>query len=337
MIGRAFESRRRIAVLLIPAAIPITKSYAPDSMTELGTDSGVSDSTPAPLNYAAPQPQESKWGKGFLAACGCYVFWGLGHWIGGYRRKSIIWVAIWVVLTAAELLALALPKLTLALLVLLPLQVVLFLVMTIDAFIAARSASRPMLQRPTWRYLAGVMIILVGLVVHRGINRVFYALAHRIGANTVAITTPAMRPTLQPGDRIISHREANLRRWDLVVFRPPGRNDLFTQRVVGLPGEKVDLINNQLFINDRKTSPPLGVGPYLSRFATGQLTGCEDHPIQLGPDEYYLLGDNSAVAWDCRLFPNAAPGHQLGAIPRDSIAGRVTTIYWPPSRVRTIR
>jgi signal peptidase I len=306
-------------------------------MTEERIDSDSANPSPTPLSYASPGSWESKWGKGFLAACGGFVLWGLGQWIAGFRRRGIAWFIVWVLLTAAELLALALPKWTGALFVLLPLQVVLFLVMTIDAFVRGRGAARPMLGRPIWRYVAGVIIILIGQAAGRGINRVYDSLAHRLGANTVAITTHAMQPTLQPGDRIISHRDSNLSRWDLVVFRPPGRNDLFTQRVVGLPGEKVELMSNQLFINDRQVSPPAGVRPYISRLASGRQTGCEGHPIRLGPGEYYLLGDNSAVSYDCRLFPDAEPGHQIGAIPRESILGRVTAIYWPIRRLREFR
>lgn len=291
----------------------------------------------SPLDYAAPNAFGSQWGKGFLAVSGCFVLWGLGQWIAGYRRHGIAWFAIFLLLAIAGLLTLALPKWTIALVALLPLEVVLFVAMTIDAFIRGRGAARPMLGRPVWRYVAGIVAILLGQVLNYGSRRVFDALAHRLGANAVAITTQAMRPTLQPGDRIISHREPNVRRWNLVVFRPPGRKDLFTQRVVGLPGEKVDLINNQLFINDQKVSLPPGVGPYISRFATGQPIGCEEHPIRLGPAEYYLLGDNSPASYDCRLFPEAAPGHQIGAIPRDSILGRVTTIYWPIRRIHQLR
>ena len=54
----------------------------------------------------------------------------------------------------------------------------------------------------------------------------------------------------------------------------------------------------------------------------------------LGPDEYFILGDNSPVAADSRYWRKPVPGHQPGALPAGRIVGRVTAIYWPPSRWR---
>ena len=291
---------------------------------------------PTPLDYATPGRADTRWGKGFLAACGCFVVWGCGHWIAGYRRRGAIWLAVCMLLMAAELLAMALPRWTGALLVLLPLQIVFFVAMMIDAFFRGRATPAPMLGRPLWRYIAGVLVVLFGYALNIGVNRAFGSAAHRLGAHTAAISTQAMRPTLQPGDRIISHRADHLRRWDLVTFYPPGRSDVFTQRVVGLPGEKVELIQNQLFIDGQRVSPPAGLGPYISRFSSGRQNGCEGNPIQLGGEDYFLLGDNSPRAYDSRCFANAVPGHPLGAVPRELIEGRVTMIYWPPKRIRQL-
>jgi type IV secretory pathway protease TraF len=61
--------------------------------------------------------------------------------------------------------------------------------------------------------------------------------------------------------------------------------------------------------------------------------GCWGRPITLGPDEYFLLGDNNRFSYDARLWP-PYEDHQPGATPRDQLCGRVVGIVWPPGRWR---
>jgi type IV secretory pathway protease TraF len=77
--------------------------------------------------------------------------------------------------------------------------------------------------------------------------------------------------------------------------------------------------------------------PYVGSVPVGPQTGCKDHPIHLEAGEYFILGDNSRISYDGRYWAQAAPGHQLGAVPRDWIFGRATAIYWPLNRIRQFR
>lgn len=65
--------------------------------------------------------------------------------------------------------------------------------------------------------------------------------------------------------------------------------------------------------------------------------GCEGNPITLTDDDVYILGDNTQLALDGRYWTDAAPGHQLGALPTLSVTGKVTAIYYPFSRWRLLR
>jgi hypothetical protein len=59
--------------------------------------------------------------------------------------------------------------------------------------------------------------------------------------------------------------------------------------------------------------------------------GCWGKPITLGSDEYFLLGDNTAISDDARFWPSI-DDRQPGATPRSHIFGRVVAIVWPPQR-----
>jgi signal peptidase I len=147
-----------------------------------------------------------------------------------------------------------------------------------------------------------------------------------------------MSPTILPGDRVLAHKRfGEIRRWDLVVFKaldPPGERHVL--RVVGLPGETVELVGSALHVNGSPVAPPPGVGPYqqpLARFA--HANAAEGDPLTLADDEYFVLGDNPTRARDGRYWDTPADPHrQTGALPRDRIVAKVTTRYWPPSRWR---
>jgi hypothetical protein len=62
-----------------------------------------------------------------------------------------------------------------------------------------------------------------------------------------------------------------------------------------------------------------------------------DHSARLGEDEYFVLGDFSAMSKDSRLWGEGAPGHHPFAVPESHLRGVVTHIYWPPDRWRILR
>jgi signal peptidase I len=292
----------------------------------------------SPTPPAAPDPAnpQAAAGKGFLGACGSILFPGVGQWIAGRRRRGGAWFGAMVVGLVALTVSIAFAPMILAGWALTVACAAVFAMAVADAFICGRGSARRMLRSAGQRSAAGIVLLALAAGTWMGIAKAGSAVLGAAGVRYVAITTRAMRPTLHPGDRVIARRVSNLRRWDIVIFRPPGRTDVFTQRIAGLPGEKIEIIHDQLQINDAVTSPPPGVGPYTSHTAYGPQTGCADHPIRLGPGEYFLLGDNSPVAYDSRSFPDAEPGHQVGAVPRQSILGRVIAIDWPPGRMRQI-
>ena len=290
------------------------------------------------LAYADPSlTRRRPRGRRFLALAATLLAWGLGHWIAGSRRRGLGWLVVWVVLIAAAFVCAAVPRLLPALIVLLPLQVVAFLAVMIDALIVAGRSDRSMLPTAAARYLVGVALLGVALFLHPGMLLARYLRSHWVEAFALPSRLSSMAPALQAGDRILVHKRPwPVRRWDVVALEPPdvpGAKWVF--RVAGLPGEKVEVADGKVRVNDVPLDPPPGVGPHEGQFRlVEEGNGVEGRPIALGAREYFVLGDNSPVAGDSRYWRKPAGAHQPGALPAENIIGRVTAIYWPPNRWR---
>lgn len=114
------------------------------------------------------------------------------------------------------------------------------------------------------------------------------------------VAQTSMRPTLRTGDRLrceaIGRRDI-IRRGQLVVFAyPSGRGLYFVKRVVGLPGEVVEVSDGLVYVN----GDPIDEGYYASRVPG--FTSLDMPPARLAPDEYYLMGDNRHASFDSRSF-----------------------------------
>lgn len=304
-----------------------------------------------PLEYQAtqgrPTAAPSKRGKGFLAVAGTLMLPGLGHLSAGRWRRAAGWFTAALVISALSVVALLTPALQPALLGILPAALLLQIACLIDAYRTGRHSPRPMLGSPLWRYAAGIGLILLSVLVHPAPLLVRALLTPRVEA--FMMPSKAMEPTLNPGDRfLVLKTPGQVRRWDLIVFHPPGNGQfgpdprsLWVMRLVGLPGEKIEIVAGRVRVNDRPVDPPEPIRPYVAPpyfGSNGQpANGVEGNPIVLGPDEYFVLGDDSPISDDSRIWTYAAPGHQPGALPARSIVGRVTALYWPPSRWRRFR
>jgi signal peptidase I len=152
------------------------------------------------------------------------------------------------------------------------------------------------------------------------------------------IPSESMVPTLIINDKLIvdkvSYRFNNPQRGDIVVFLPtdtiqksdPTLKDAFIKRLIGLPGDKVELQNGRVYINNK----PLQEN-YLAK---GQLTSIDvctsiaqpylSKPIIVPPNSYLMLGDNRRNSYDSRCW---------GTVPRNHIVGRAVVRFWPPDRI----
>jgi signal peptidase I len=129
------------------------------------------------------------------------------------------------------------------------------------------------------------------------------------------IEGPSMKPTLHEGQYlIISKLVYKLhppQRGDIIVFHHPQdpARDLI-KRIIGLPGEEVEIRDSRVYVNGVRLEEP-----YVTNWG-----GRSSHQ-ELGPDEYFVLGDNR---------PNSDDSRSWGGLAREMIVGKAWMAYWPP-------
>ncbi len=122
----------------------------------------------------------------------------------------------------------------------------------------------------------------------------------------------------------ISYRFREPQRGDIIVFRyPQNPQEYFIKRLIGLPGEKVQLKDGDVYLYNQQSPDGFKLNePYLS---PGTKTyGFNEEILSLGRDEFYLLGDNRNSSKDSRSF---------GPVNKSFIIGRVLFRGWPVNRV----
>jgi signal peptidase I len=120
----------------------------------------------------------------------------------------------------------------------------------------------------------------------------------------------------------LSYRYRNPDRGDIIVFRyPADPKQFFIKRVVGLPGETVEIANGIVKIYNDKY--PNGTVLSEKSYLDPEVLSAGSRTVTLKFDEYFVMGDNRPASLDSRYF---------GAIKRDAIVGRVWLRGWPFDR-----
>lgn len=137
----------------------------------------------------------------------------------------------------------------------------------------------------------------------------------------------SMENTLHTGESLlvekVSYHFKDPKRYDIIVFYPEGRevDEYYVKRIYGLPGETIQIIDNQIYINGEVVADD---------YAKNGMDdpGIAKDPITLADDEYFVLGDNRMVSLDSR-------DSDLGPIQKKNIAGHVILRIWPLSEFGT--
>ncbi len=172
----------------------------------------------------------------------------------------------------------------------------------------------------------GVFSELISFLLYIGVAMaVTFFIINFVGQRTV-VSGPSMQNTLHDGDNIIldkiSYRLHKPERFDIIVFPVPEVEKHYIKRVIGLPGETVQIINGFVHVSDEEGRlKPLeesyGSEIILDMENGGYLT---THPVKLGENEYYVLGDNRN---------NSIDSTEMGPISGDIIEGRAWVRIYP--------
>ena len=170
--------------------------------------------------------------------------------------------------------------------------------------------------KTVWEY---ARIIIVVFVVVTVLDHVVYINAK--------IPSGSMEKTIMTGDRVFGNRLAYLnsdpKRFDIVIFRyPDDPSQLFVKRVIGLPGDKVNIVDGKVYIND-------SAEPLDDSFCPEPMEGSFG-PYEVPEGCYFMLGDNRNHSNDSRKWMNTF-------VERDAILAKVAVRYWPLNKIGTVK
>ena len=149
-----------------------------------------------------------------------------------------------------------------------------------------------------------VLIVVVIVVI-----RIFIA-------TPVKVDGDSMYNTLYDNDIVLLSKLSSIDRFDIIVLKENDNNATIIKRVIGMPGDKVKIRNNKIYINNKIIE---------DEYAYGETSDYDE--ITLGDDEYFVLGDNRLISKDSRYF---------GAIKKSDIKGKAVFRLFPFTRFGSI-
>ena len=140
-----------------------------------------------------------------------------------------------------------------------------------------------------------------------------------IGQVTV-VRGASMEPTLHDRERLIankiSYRFEPPERNEIIIFKPPiGIKRNYIKRIIGIPGDKIEIVNGKIYVNDQVLEEP-----YVKH------RSYENMPPTIVPaDSFFVLGDNR---------PNSSDSRYWGFVPRKNVVGKAWVVFWPLNKIR---
>jgi len=150
---------------------------------------------------------------------------------------------------------------------------------------------------------------------------VFFSLRLTVQSYTVVMSS--MEPNFQQGECImvskVAYHSSGPQRGDVIIFNPPFESEFpYIKRVIGLPGDTVEIKDEKVFINGTALDEPYIMAPPDYTMST----------VQVPENECFVLGDNRN---------NSNDSHNGWLVPRDNIIGKAWFIYWPPSKLGVVK
>ena len=141
----------------------------------------------------------------------------------------------------------------------------------------------------------------------------------------VRVDGPSMQPTLYKDQTVfvekLSIARDSVKRFDVVIARYPNREGAFVKRVVGLPGDTIEVRDDgHLYINSEQIDEPYILEEFIDR---------QFGPYTVPEDCYFVMGDNRNDSLDSR-------SPDVGAIPKKEVVGHALFVVWPLDQIKKI-
>ncbi len=178
--------------------------------------------------------------------------------------------------------------------------------------LTAEPAGRPARAKSALREVAETVVpaIIIAVLIH-----VFLAQATRVYGQS-------MEPNLHTDMRLVveklSYRLHTPQRGDIVVLRVRPEDEMLIKRVIGLPGDQVEIRDGKVYVNGQPLDEP-----YLDQETRGNLA-----PRTVPPLHVFVMGDNRRASNDSRSF---------GPVHIDNIIGKAWLSYWPPDAIGPVK
>lgn len=162
-----------------------------------------------------------------------------------------------------------------------------------------------------WQFLIEMFqTILLALVLYFMIDAV---------VARVRVENVSMKPTLLPDERLLvnklAYRFGEVKRGDIIVFHfPANPSEEYIKRVIGLPGDWVQIRENKVYVNGKELSEDYIAAPVMYE---GEWV--------VPPDSLFVLGDNRNQSSD---------SHSWGFVPIKNVIGKALVVYWPLDKVK---
>lgn len=248
---------------------------------------------------------------------------GLGQWYNGnILRGALLYAGMWTIFIGLGLTGLiyslpgwiciaAVPSIS-------------WIVIAADAAIgAARLKAIQLKWYNKWYLYAGAFLFAhVALIPATA----WLAQYHIVRVRTFKVPMNSMNPSLKAGDHFIAKLgRYNPTRGDAVIFPvPEDKSKTFVKRVIGLPGERLEIKDKVVFINGQRIEDPWGV--YSEVTIPGQMAPRDNFgPITIPQGAVFVMGDNRDYSHDSRFW---------GPVEIKNITARALFIYWADDKSR---
>lgn len=156
---------------------------------------------------------------------------------------------------------------------------------------------------------------------------ILFLIIHTFFLEARYVPSPSMVPTIEVQDRFLSNKTAywfkEPKRFEIIVFKPPeaaGSKDDFVKRIIGLPGEKIEVEKGIVYINDQ---------PLTESFISPERVPRADFgPWTIPEGQLFVMGDNRNNSQDSRYW---------GTLPIENIKSKAWWRFWPLNRVGWVR